>query len=318
MNQQLHLIFVEGVPFTGKSTTSEYIATQLQLNGHRAHWVSEGMLLQRYFPHVVEVFDRQRPFSETRLRAEWSGFMEAVLAAETVFVVDSALSYAAVDPCLIEDWPVEAIHAELGRIAELCTPLQPHVIHLVGDVEYLVPASIAERGEGWREHLIRQSDAMPYQQARGRSGLAGATIMMHETQSLMDTLLAGGGWPTLTLDVTGSDRALHQRAILGFLGLSQVVVEQLVLEPSVLRSYAGTYATHDPERSDTVLSIQLEGDALVVSVPGMRYGRLIPISATRFHLQATPLDMEFVVEEGQTQQLMLFVSNGKTYTYRRV
>src|SRR5262245_4020316 len=166
MNQYTRMILVEGVPFTGKSTTSEYIATQLDLNGCPAQWVPEGLMLQKYFPHALAVLKRSQTLSETVLWAEWSAFVETALAAPTMFVVDSALSYAAVDPLLMEDRPVEAIQAELRRIAELCAPLQPRVIHLVGDVEHLVPASIVERGEGWREHLVGQAEASPYQQAR--------------------------------------------------------------------------------------------------------------------------------------------------------
>lgn len=256
MNQQTRLILVEGVPFTGKSTTSEYIATQLNLNGYPVHWMSEGMMLQQ-FPHALAALDRQQPLSEAVMRAEWSAFVENVLNAAPIFVVDSALSYAAVDPLMMEDRPVAAIYAELKHIANLCAPLQPRVIHLVGDVEYLVPASIAERGEGWQEHLVRQAEATPYQQARGRSGVAGATSMVHDSQVFMRTVLAQDGWMTLTLDVPALDWAAHQRAILDFLHLNEVLVERPVLAHDVLQSYVGTYATDDPDRRDKVLSILL-------------------------------------------------------------
>lgn len=317
MNPQTRLILVEGIPFTGKSTTSEYIAAQLNLNGHPAHWLSEGMLLHRYFPHGVAVIDRQETLSETVLREEWNTFVESVLAETTIFVVDSALSYTAVDPLLNEDWPIESIHAELKRIAELCAPLQPCVIHLIGDVERLVPASIVERGQGWQEHLIRQSDASPYQQARGRSGIAGATHLLQDSQALLGAILTDGNWPTLTLNVTTGDWAAHRRAILAFLKLNEVLIERPTLTYSVLQSYVGSYTADDPERSDTVFSVLLEQDRLALHGRDMRYGTLLPISATRFHLQATPLDIEFVVENELVQRLVLFTSDGKVHTYQR-
>jgi hypothetical protein len=317
MNQQTGVIFVEGVPFTGKSTTSEYVATQLDLNGYGARWLSEGMMIQHYFTHALAVVDRQQTLSETLLRTEWSTFVEAALAATTIFVVDSALSYAAVAPLLTEDWPVEAIHAELSRIAELCAPLQPRVIHLTGDVEHLVPASIVERGEDWREHLVRQADAAPYQQARGRSGVAGATSLLHDSQELLRAVLTRDNWPTLELDVTAPDWAAHRRAILAFLGLDEVLVDRPVIAHAVLQSYVGTYAADDQERSPNLLIVRLEQDTLVLHGPGTRYGPLLPVSATRFHLQATPLDVEFVVEEGLAQRLTLFRSDGTGHGYRR-
>jgi hypothetical protein len=317
MNQHTRVIFVEGIPFTGKSTTSEYVATQLGLNGYAARWIPEGVMIQHYFTHALAVIDREQTFSETMFRTEWSTFVEAAQAATTMFVVDSALSYAAVDPLLTEDWPVEAIHAELGRIAELCAPLQPRVIHLTGDVERLVPASIVERGEDWREHLVRQADAAPYQQARGRSGVAGATSLLHDSQELLRAILTRDNWPTLELDVTAPDWAAHRRAILAFLGLDEVLVDRPALAPAVLQSYAGMYATDDQERSPNVLIVRLEDDTLALHGPGTRYGSLVPVSATRFHLQATPVDIEFVVEEGLAQRLVLFRSDGTAHGYRR-
>lgn len=317
MNPQTRLIFVEGVPFTGKSTTSEYIATQLNLNGYPAHWVSEGMLLQRHFAHAVSVIDRQQRFSKTVLHAEWSAFVETVRAATTLFVVDSALSYVAVDPFLTEDWPQEAIHAELKRIASLCLPLHPRVIHLVGDVERLAASSIVERGEGWRAHLVQVAEIAPYQQARGRAGLAGAISYLQDCQALMEAILAQGDWPMLRLDVMDQDWAARRRAIMAFLNLDEIPVERPSIARAVLQSYVGTYTTEDAERSDKTLSVRLERDALALYGPDMYYGALEPVSVTRFHLRATPLDIEFGAEEGLAQIFTLFTSAGKAHVYRR-
>lgn len=318
MNQQTRLILVEGVPFTGKSTTSEYITTQLDLNGYPAHWVSEGMLFQRYFPHVLAAGDRRQPLSESMLRAEWNAFVETVLAADPIFVVDSALSYTAIAPLLDEDRPVAAIYAEIRRIAELCAPLHPRVIHLIGDVERLVPASIVERGMGWQEQLVRQAEAAPYQQARGRSGVEGATRLMHDLQVLVGETLAHEAWPTLTLDVTAPDWSAHRRAMLAFLELDEVLVERPVLARCVLEAYVGSYATDDPERRDKVLSVQLEHETLTLHGADTRYGLLLPMTATRFHLEASPVDIEFVVEDGLARQLTVHRSDGTTHSYRRV
>ena len=51
------------------------------------------------------------------------------------------------------------------RIAELCAPLHPRVIHLMGDQDRIARASIVERGDKWEKQLIDQSNAAPYQKA---------------------------------------------------------------------------------------------------------------------------------------------------------
>ena len=70
------LVLVEGVSFTGKSTLSEYVALQLGLNGHEAEWVSEGMMLTKYFPHVLAVIDETKPIGRrnggSRKKAKWN------------------------------------------------------------------------------------------------------------------------------------------------------------------------------------------------------------------------------------------------------
>ena len=314
---QTQLIMLEGVSFTGKSTLSEFAAEQLNLNGSPAQWISEGMMLQRYFPHVLAVLEQKQSISEALLAADWSAFVQAAMTSPTIFVVDAALSFAAVGPLLMADRPPAAILAELKRIADVCAPLQPRVIHLTGDIGTLAPASIAERGEGWQAHLVRQSDASPYQQARGRSGVAGAIEFMQEWQSFMRVVLEDSGWQTLTLDVTDTDWNTNQRTMLSLLGIAGVTVDRPMPASADLQAYTGTYAAEVPEEAGDTLSVRLEQDTLALHGRRMRFGTLVPVSATRFHVRATRLDLEFVVEDGVASRLMLFTPDGAAGVYLR-
>lgn len=324
---QTKLVLVEGNPFTGKSTLSEYAALQLGLNGHAAEWVSEGVMLEKYFPHVLAVLDETRSVSEESLWEDWRAFVQTVKSAPAIFVVDAAISYAAVYPLLAEDRSHAAILAMVTRIAELCAPLHPRVIHLIGDQERIARASIVERGDKWQKQLVAQSDAAPYQKARGRSGVEGAILFLQETQELMDAVLEAGGWQPLTLDVTSADREdreANRRAMLHFLGISEVQVNPSALA-APLQAYAGTYAQDDPDDPDAnigtgtigTLEVRIEQDQLVLYQPDMRLGPLVPVSPTRLHLKSTPLNVEFVVEEGMARRFVLIRSSGKTIVFSR-
>lgn len=310
------LVLVEGNPFTGKSTLSEYATLQLGLNGHAAEWVPEGVMLAQYFPHVMAVLDQTQSVSDEALWAEWSAFVQSVQSAPATFVVDAAISYAAVYPLLAEDRPPAAILALVTRLAELCAPLHPRVIHLIGDQDRIARASIVERGEKWQKQLIGQSDATPYQQARGRSGVEGAIAFLHETQELTQVALAAGGWPTLTLDVTSADWETKRQAMLRFLGIGEVSVDPPALA-AALPAYTGTYTQEDPEGTIGTLEVRLEQDQLVLYQPGMRLGPLVPVAATRLHLMATPVDVEFEVEEGRARRLVLRWASGKALAFLR-
>jgi hypothetical protein len=239
-----------------------------------------------------------------------------VMSAPSTLVVDAPISYAAVNPLLREDWSHDAIVAEVTRIAELCAPLHPRVIHLMGDQERLVRASIVERGDKWQKQLVDQSDAAPYQKARGRSGVEGAITFFNETQELIDVVLKAGGWQTLTLDVTSTDREANRQAVLSFLGISEVQVDPPALA-AALQAYTGTYAEEDPDGPLGTLEVRMEGDRLALHQSDMRLGHLVPVSPTRLHLTATQVDVEFVVEEGQARRLVLLTSSGKELAFRR-
>jgi hypothetical protein len=321
---QTKLVLVEGNPFTGKSTLSEYAALQIGLNGHAAEWIPEGLMLERYFPHVLTVLDEGQTVSEEALWANWSAFVETVKSTPAIYVVDAAISYAAVYPLLVEDRPHAEIHDFVTRAAELCAPLHPRVIYLRGDQEQLARASIVERGERWEKQMVDQSNAAPYQKARGRSGLDGAITFLRETQDLMDVVFKECGWQTLTLDVTSGDRAANRRAMLSFLGLREVEVTPPTLE-APLQAYVGTYEQEDPDDPEgnigtgsiRTLDVRMEQDGLVLHQPDMRLGLLIPVSPTRLHLKSSPLNLEFTVEEGTVRGFMIIRSSGKRVAFRR-
>jgi hypothetical protein len=282
---------------------------------------------KQYFPQILAALEETQPISEELLWEAWSAFVQTVKSSPATFVVDAAISFAAVYPLLAEDRPRSAILAFVTHLAELCAPLHPRVIHLVGDQERLARASIVERGDKWEKQLVDQSDAAPYQKARGRSGIEGAIAFLQEEQELMDAALEAGGWQPLTLDVTSSDREdreANRRAMLGFLGTSEVRVDPPVLA-APLQAYTGTYAAQDPHDPEgnigtgtlETLEVRVEQDQLVLYQPGTRLGPLVPVSATRFHLTASPLNVEFAVEDGMALHLVIIRSSGKTIAFSR-
>jgi hypothetical protein len=211
---QAHLVLFEGVPFTGKSTLSGYAAQQLSSNGFPTQWLSEETMLDRFFPRVLEILEH----GETGpLLTNWHVFAQAARESPATFVVDGALTFAALWPLLAANLAQESILAGLKQIAGLCAPLRPYVIHHVGDPGQLTRTGYEQRGARWQNHIVALIDAFPYQQARGRSGADGVTAFFCEAQSLMQAALADGGWQVLTLDVTADDWHTNRQSLLNFL-----------------------------------------------------------------------------------------------------
>lgn len=312
---QTKLILIEGQPFAGKSTLSEHVSQQLTLNGQEVEWLHEGAMWEQ-FPQTLEMLDQAQPISDDVLWSEWTAFVQTIEDRAAIFVVDAAVSYAAVCPLLWNDRPVADIERLVDRVSELCGPLQPRVIYMRGDQDRLARASIADRGPHWEKQMIDQSDAAPYQKARGRSGLEAAITFAEETQELLDVLLERTGWPTLTLDVTAADREANRLAALDFLGIREVEVTPIALAED-LQAYTGTYAEDDPEGTRGPTEVRLEQDGLVLYTSGQRLAPWIPVSATRIHLRANPIDVEFEVENGQAQRLVLLWADGRSRAHHR-
>lgn len=303
------LVLVEGLPFSGKSTLSEFLAEQMTLNGIAAEWVSEGTMLSRYFPGVMHGLEEERPPQPAELRWEWSAFADTVAAAGRTVVMDSALSYAAVHPLVWLNLPNEAIHRHLRAIRAICQPLNPKVIHMLVDPAIALPASILERGEVWRDHIVGQSDSNPYQKAKGLTGLDGAIQLGRECQELTCETLES--WDTLSLKVTGGDwPALWQQA-LSFLGLKHVQPSAFAVSHDALSSFVGEFESEAQRR----LLVVLEDGRLELRQKDGRIGPMIPVSELRFHVQASDVDVEF---EPSGTSLSVMRRSGKSTLYRRV
>jgi hypothetical protein len=258
------------------------------------------------------------PLSEETLWQNWSTFVETVLSRPETFVVDSALSYAAIYRLMLHDLPTVQVLAWLERLAILCAPLQPRVIHLVGDVDHLARASIVERGTEWEEQMIKNTEPTPYQQARGRTGVSGAIRMMEDTQALTHRVLAAG-WQSLTVDVSAGKWPIYQRTILDFLEIPEVVVTPPHVLPELLQAYAGDYAPVEADETLPILNVRLEEGTLVLFGTNTRYGSLIPVSDKVFHLRASGVDIAFEQEAGQqTFKLVLLSSGGKRRFFQKV
>jgi hypothetical protein len=87
---QTQLVIVEGVPFSGKSTLGDFAVLQLGVHGSGVEWIPEGVMLYRFFPHVVAVHVQKEALAPALLWADWSSFVQAALASPSSFVVDTA------------------------------------------------------------------------------------------------------------------------------------------------------------------------------------------------------------------------------------
>jgi hypothetical protein len=277
-------VFVEGVPFSGKSTLSEFIYEQLVLNGVRSTWISEGALFGRYFPGALEP-----NLTLDSLRAEWKALAEALCAADELSVVDSALSYPGIYAMLALNLTAAEIEQQFHWLRSLFEPLPPRVIYLRSNPRRTVPASIEDRGEAWREQLLRQTEEHAVKRRLDLRGNEGAIALMDEQQQLFTNVVSSTGWTTLTLDVEEGEWSERRRRVLDFLGIQGIEPPPVQIPLEQLASYSGEYESE----SGNPYTVVLEKDRLVLYQPDNRLGWLKPRTCSLFHLEASDVDVEF-------------------------
>lgn len=239
------LIFVEGLPGSGKSTTAQRLCFHLQRLGRPARW---------YFEHELghPVFDdEQVRLARATGRAEPNGILERALAgfaalaarppeaADQPLILEGTLFQTAVGTQLLMDLPPAEIERHFLRGLEILQPLAPALIYFrpPGVAEAL--QTIAEqRGAWFPEYLVSHLGDTPRGRRLGLRDFAGVIAFFEDYRARCEALLARYPGPHLVVDNRARDWPRHTRAITDFLGLPPLVEPPV---PADRLDYVGRY-----------------------------------------------------------------------------
>jgi hypothetical protein len=225
------VIFIEGLPGSGKSSTARYLAAQL---------VRAGVAARRYLEvepdHPLNVAGELHPAGNTlgtalfeRYTGEayvaeslerWRRFVAHATDEEATSVVESYPYQNAVRVLLQMDVSTDRTKQYVAEVEELVEPLTPVLIYLDRtDSRLAIEATSQQRGEAWTSYAIQLITDCPYAQRRGLVGESGAMAVVAAYETLVRELLASSRLPRLTLtDCTGRWPACYQQ-MADFLGL---------------------------------------------------------------------------------------------------
>jgi hypothetical protein len=224
---ETQLIFVEGLPGLGKSTTSYWLANLLQ---------SEGLQVQFYEEHqpghplnvggdlhpagdlVGDVYFQQytpESFIQESL-SRWQGFVQAAMTAGTIHVLDSYPFQNSARILLQMNAATQTIETYTDQVEALGMPLQPVLIYLShSDLAHAIQhmdSISAQRGQEWKEYVVKLITHSPYATARHLEGYGGVTQFISDYKRLSDALLQRSHLPRLVLEsCTGKWDVCYQR-----------------------------------------------------------------------------------------------------------
>jgi predicted kinase len=228
------VIFVDGLPGSGKSTTAEYVAGVLERRG-----IPCRLLREREADHPLNVGGDFHPSGSTtgarmfaaytvrsfieESLARWTAFVARAMGSGHVSVLDSYPFQNSVRVLLQMDADPTTLAAYQAWVHERAASLDPVLVYLdPGDVAHTLRAIAERRGPAWTDYAVAVITECPYASTRGLQGLNGAVTVLRSYKRLLDEAVARFPFPKLVLaDCHRRWQACHAE-IHGFLDLDEL------------------------------------------------------------------------------------------------
>jgi hypothetical protein len=196
--RETRLIFIDGLPGSGKSTTAEYLASELQQRG-----IPHRLFREREADHPLNVGGELHPSGSTTGTGmfaaytvasfidesldRWRAFVANAATSERVTVLDSHPFQNSVRVLAQMDADPTVVTAYQTRVHELVAALAPVLIYLdAGDAERAIRAIAAQRGPAWSDYAVAVATDCPYASSRGLAGMDGAVAVLRAYKALLD------------------------------------------------------------------------------------------------------------------------------------
>jgi hypothetical protein len=205
------VIFIDGLPGSGKSTTAAYVAGELERRE-----IACRLLRERDADHPLNVGGDLHPSGSTtgarmfstytvgsfvqESLARWSAFVAEALSSERVSILDGYPFQNSVRVLSQMDADSATLAGYQRRVEMEAAVLGPLLIYFdPGDAERMVRAIADERGAAWTDYMIAVVTECPYAASRGLQGMDGAVAVMRAYKDLLDDSVARVSYPKLVL-----------------------------------------------------------------------------------------------------------------------
>ena len=281
------LIFVEGVPGSGKSTTAQFLARQLKHHGRPARWIYEEEAPNPFVPEMPpDGFPTWDAFADAHV-ARWLGFARAAAAAPETVIAESFLLQRPVFTMLRRDADPPSVGALVHRFVDAVAPLRSRLVHLRHpDPEAAWRAIAPARGPEFMAGALARSADWAFVQSRGLSGLDGVLAYWRAHGKLCDAIAAELRMETITLDVATGDWPARRGQLCASFGVTAAEPPPPTL--AELAPLTGRYG--DDQRE---ITIELDGGRLVLRGVLWASNALLPVTNRVFDVEAWPFQVHF-------------------------
>lgn len=281
------LVFVEGLPGSGKSTTAQWLAHEMEAHGRPSLWIYEDES-----PHPV-LGPTDVPYASWKdflahCLSNWACFAAVARVSEAMIVVDSTFLQSSVASMLRRGLDSETILLYLDRVADLVRPLDPALVYfLEADSDTALRRIGERRGMAWTLQHISANDGMAWTRARGLSGLDGLLAYWREHARVCNAAMSRARLRTLTVESGIRDWSVRRQLIAEFLDLPWPP-STAPFETDLTR-FVGLYRGESGRQA----RLSVRADTLVVEGLLWSGNRLLPRAVDVFDAESWPFRLTF-------------------------
>jgi hypothetical protein len=280
------VVFVDGLPGSGKSTTAQRLYLSLHKSGYDARWYFEELQ-----PHPIHEPDTTGVWrSEVTIRAAWSRWedLAASLAAppRRITLFDGTLFQQTVGGGVLMDLDPRRIVEFVLRIDERLRDLGPALLYLYqDDPEVAISGTFAARGPEWAQYIQGLIADSPYGQRHRMEALDGVVDYYLRCRAICDEIVPRLGMRVLPIETSNGNWPEVQAQAARFVGLVAAVRAEPV---ALIRACAGLYREASSGHQWT----------LVQDETGLRFDdtgvRLLHKENAVFLAEATGIELSFI------------------------
>lgn len=195
----MKLIFIEGVPSSGKSTMAKMLCDIAQKEGVNSSWYLEQSIEHPIHPVNTEHNKHDHKFAVHCLK-QWQKFVSANKAKDHLFILDGSLFQSTIR------FMLEGNNTE--QIADYYTSCQSILSTIPSNIIYLRPPEInshiewtmKHRGESWTSKVAGYLEKTPYCSQRQWLGKDGMRSFWSDYAQLCDSLILQTTLPCHTIE----------------------------------------------------------------------------------------------------------------------
>jgi len=288
------LVFVEGIPGSGKSTFARFLANQFERNGYTCN-----LFLETTYNHPIifsESFDDYNIFIESYLE-RWNKFLLNEFESE-ITVMESALFQNPIVHLLHKDVDRDVIQSLIVDVSKLFKEMGCKLIYFYqDDATAAIQKMIDIRGK--EDFLLRKHNEFKHEKYflnRIEQGPDSHITFFLDYAELANEIVKEVAIETLLIENSKRNYSEYEMQLINEFNLRYIPDPSLDI--SILRSYSGTYYNRDLNFN---LKIELIDEHLLIF--GNR--RLKPKSNSQFYLDDMSVTVNFISEGNKIRHVVI-------------